>query len=389
MTAEIEGRLAYAPLQDLAPLKKLDPGVVLAPEQLWAMAEIAVQEMAREGESANTVASYASATRYWGAWYAARYGQHLRLPVPVSVVKQFIIDHLPRSKGGDGSVLVHELPPEIDHLLVAHGFKGKLGPLALNTVKHRLSVLSHAHGLIRHASNPCQDLAVRHLLRATTKAHAKRGDLAMKKAPLTLDPLNRLLATCDDSLIGKRDRALLLFAWASGGRRRSEVSSADMRWLSTNDEGVLIYELRVTKTNQSGHEVAKRFKPLRDEAGEALRTWLAAAQITEGRIFRRIMPNGKLGTPLQPAAVRTIVQARCRRAGLVGDFSAHSLRSGYITEGGRQGVPLAEIMALTSHESVPVVLGYMHLGNVASSKAAQMYRPPAGDPEGIGSDEDQ
>ena len=37
-----------------------------------------------------------------------------------------------------------------------------------------------------------------------------------------------MLATCTDGLIGVRDRALLLFAFASGGRRRSEVASAVM-----------------------------------------------------------------------------------------------------------------------------------------------------------------
>ena len=37
-----------------------------------------------------------------------------------------------------------------------------------------------------------------------------------------------MLAACTDGLIGVRDRALLLFAFASGGRRRSEVASAVM-----------------------------------------------------------------------------------------------------------------------------------------------------------------
>jgi len=35
-----------------------------------------------------------------------------------------------------------------------------------------------------------------------------------------------MIATCDDSLQGIRDKAILLFGWSSGGRRRSEVASA-------------------------------------------------------------------------------------------------------------------------------------------------------------------
>jgi hypothetical protein len=40
--------------------------------------------------------------------------------------------------------LVHDLPPAIDQMLVEGGFKGAIGALALNTVLHRLSVLSKA-----------------------------------------------------------------------------------------------------------------------------------------------------------------------------------------------------------------------------------------------------
>ena len=38
--------------------------------------------------------------------------------------------------------LVFDLPPEIDALLVAQGYKGKTGAYALNTLVHRLAVLS-------------------------------------------------------------------------------------------------------------------------------------------------------------------------------------------------------------------------------------------------------
>ena len=40
--------------------------------------------------------------------------------------------------------LVFDLPPEIDALLVAQGYKGKTGAYALNTLAYRLAVLSNA-----------------------------------------------------------------------------------------------------------------------------------------------------------------------------------------------------------------------------------------------------
>lgn len=42
-------------------------------------------------------------------------------------------------------------------------------------------------------------------------------------------------------------------------------------------------------------------------------------------------------------------------AGLSGDFSAHSLRSGFVTEAVRQDVPLAE--AMTGHRTVQSLMG--------------------------------
>jgi len=93
-------------------------------------------------------------------------------------------------------------------------------------------------------------------------------------------------------------------------------------------------------------------------AAQALEAWLQASGITAGAIFRRIRKGGHLGEALSPAAVRDIVQARCALAGVEGEFSAHSLRSGFVTEAGRQNVPLGETMALTGHHSLTTVLGY-------------------------------
>src|SRR3990167_10189310 len=100
--------------------------------------------------------------------------------------------------------------------------------MAHNTLVHRLAVLSKAHQM-REVKNPCQDPKVRELLSRTRKAYAKRGELPKKKDALTKDPLQLVLATCDVSMKGKRDRALLLFAWASGGRRRSEEHTSELQ----------------------------------------------------------------------------------------------------------------------------------------------------------------
>lgn len=339
----------------------------LQPTELSDVTRRAVEDLLREGESKNTMASYKSALRYWAAWYGIRYGGQIQLPVPSPCVLQFIVDHAERTtdKG-----LTSELPALIDQTLVQAGYKGKFGALAHNTLVHRIAVLSKAHQ-VRELKNPCQDPTVRELLSRTRKAYAKRGALPQKKEALTKDPLQAILATCDDSLRGKRDRALLLFAWASGGRRRSEVTGANMQFLKPIPEG-FVYNLAYSKTNQTGADLPENSKPLLGVAAEALRTWLQAGGITEGAIFRSVRKGGHLGEALTPAAVRTIVKERCTLAGIQGAFSAHSLRSGFVTEAGRQKVSLGDTMAMTGHRSAATVMRYLRADDSVCNPAANL-----------------
>lgn len=340
----------------------------LQPAVLSDATHRAVDEFLQEGESPNTMASYRSALRYWSAWHVARYGSEIQLPVLTPCVLQFIVDHAERSTE-DG--LVSELPREIDVALVDAGFKGRPGSLAHNTLVHRVAVLSKAHQL-RELKNPCHDPKVRELLSRIRKAYARRGVLPNKKDALTKDPLKAILAVCDDTLRGKRDRALLLFAWSSGGRRRSEISSADMRFLKRVTDG-FTYTLTHSKTNQAGIQRPENDKPLLGAAAAALSDWLMATGIVDGRIFRQVRKGGKLGMELSPASVRDIVKYRCALANIEGDFSAHSIRSGFVTEAGRQNMPLAETMAMTGHQSVVTVLGYSRAGASLSSKVAHLF----------------
>jgi len=339
----------------------------LDPQRLGSMAQQAEAALLRQGESENTLRSYRSALRYWAAWFALRYRQPIALPVAAATVVQFIVDHGQR-RDADGG-LVSELPAALDQALVEHGYKAKLGPLSLNTVVHRVSVLSKAHQ-VQDAENPCAQPRVRDLLAKTRRGYAKRGDLPAKKPALTREPLEALLETCDSSLAGLRDRALLLFAFSSGGRRRSEVTAATME--NTRREGELfVFTLAMSKTNQSGVERAENDKPIAGRAAHALVGWLAASKIRSGPIFRRVRRGGAIGEPLSPAAVRDIVKKRCQLAGLSSEFSAHSLRSGFVTEAGRRGVPLGETMAMTGHRSTASLVGYFRAGH-GDSLAAKL-----------------
>ena len=341
---------------------------LVLPEQLAAQAAEAVRELLAEAAAANTTRSYATALRYWAGWHHARFGTELALPLNEAAVIQFVVDHVAR-RNEDG--LTWELPRDVDQALVTSKLKTKLGPWKLPTVVHRVAVLSTAHRLKR-LPNPCEQPAVRTVLSRARRASVKRGERPAKKTAIAKVELEAMLATCDDSLEGIRDRALLCFGFSSGGRRRSEIAAADVRDLRRTGPKAFIYRLEHSKTQQAGPTAGSTpDKPILDRSAEALGAWLAASGITEGAIFRRLWKT-TLGPPLSPAAVAEIVQRRALRAGIEGNFAGHSLRSGFVTEAGRQGVALPAVMAMTEHRSVSSVLGYFQSGGAEGNPAAHL-----------------
>ena len=363
--------MAYSPARTRQTLAVIERAEHLVPELLHASTEESVRALLREGESLNTRRAYASALNYWAAWFELRYGGSLALPVAVPAILQFVVDHLARTD--PNGELVHDLPAQVDAALVRARCKARCGALSLATVIHRLAVLSKAHQR-RKLSNPVRDPAVRELMRRARRAYAARGVRSQRADALTKDPLEALLATCTDGLRGVRDRALLLFAFSSGGRRRSEVAAATLESLTVIGADTYIYRLTQTKSDQAGTAANPHAdKPIVGPAAEALAAWLKVSGIKSGALFRRIRRT-RVSEPLSAQAVWLIVKRRAALADLKGNYGAHSLRSGFVTEAGRQNVPLGETMALSGHRSVQTAMRYFHTGRVQDSAAARLIR---------------
>lgn len=114
---------------------------------------------------------------------------------------QFIVDHLARPDTTGG--WTHLLPPAVDAALVAAKVKGKLGPLSFSTANHRLAVWAKWDRL-QHWDNPSEAPAVKALLRETRKAQARQGLSVRKNTAVELEPLQAMLATCNDGVRGTR-----------------------------------------------------------------------------------------------------------------------------------------------------------------------------------------
>ncbi len=257
------------------------------------------------------IRSYRSALAYWSAWLQLRYGQVLGdAPLLPAVAIQFVLDHLARPLE-DGS-WAHLLPPGIDAALVTARVKAKMGPLAFNTVSHRLAVLEKWHR-VNEWESPCEATSLKTLLREARKAQSRQGVAVRKKNAIVLEPLQALLATCDDGVPGIRDGALLLLAWSGGGRRRWKAVGLQIGYVRKLDAETWLYTLGTTKTDTSG---TRREKQLRGPAAQELAAWLGAAPAAYGPLFRRLYKGGT--TRLSADQVARIVQRRAQLAGLEG-----------------------------------------------------------------------
>ncbi|WP_422824003.1 hypothetical protein [Variovorax robiniae] len=55
-----------------------------------------------------------------------------------------------------------------------------------------------------------------------------------------------------------------------------------------------------------------------------------------------------------------------------GAFESASVGAGFVTEAGKQDMPLPETMAMTGHHSVATVMGYFRSESSLTSKASRM-----------------
>ena len=123
--------------------------------------------------------------------------------------------------------------------------------------------------------------------------------------------LRQLLATCDQSARGRRDRALLLFGFV-GALRRSELVS-----LRVEDVAVVAGGLRLRivrgKTDQAGQgaEIGlPRGRHVETCPVRAFEAWQAVARRKAGPLFRKSAPAAFGNTALHPDAVRRILAHR-------------------------------------------------------------------------------
>ncbi|GLR60567.1 site-specific integrase [Rhizobium indigoferae] len=337
-----------------------------------------LRHLVNQGMGDNTLRALTSDLAYLEAWGLAATGKSLPWPAPEALLLKFVAHHLwdPQRRDTDPD---HGMPADVDENLRSQGFLKSVGPHAPATVRRRLanwSTLTKWRGFDGAFASPALKSAIRLAVRAVPRTRGRKSAKAV-----TGDVLAKLLATCaTDSLRDLRDRAILMVAFASGGRRRSEVAGLRREQLTVEppiliENGAPLPSLAIhlgrTKTTSGEQDdvVYLTGRPV-----EALNAWIAAAKIDSGSVFRGI---GRWGTvarrALDPQSVNAILKQRAEIAGLdTSEFSAHGLRSGYLTEAANRGVPLPEAMEQSRHRSVQQASSYYNSATRRSGRAARM-----------------
>jgi site-specific recombinase XerD len=234
------------------------------------------------------------------------------------------------------------------------------------TITRRAAAISYMHEIERLPS-PTADPAVKAVLGGIRRTLGTRPE---QKAPATASRLRDMLAHCPATKRGKRDRALLALGFA-GAFRRSELVALTVEDITETAHGLRVL-IRQSKTDQEGkgHEIAiLRGAKLR--AVEALRDWLAAAEITTGPLFRRVNKADRvMDAALEPESVADIVKRYAVLAGFdPASYAGHSLRAGFLTSAAEAGADVFRMMDVSRHKRVETVRGYIRRADAFKNHA--------------------
>ena len=338
-------------------------GSLLSPQDEAALTDLYVR-----GTPANTVRAYESDLGYITAWKLLSFRTDLTWPESQDVALRFLLDHA-RDLDAD--------PPEstarqVAEALIDRGLRKALACPAPSTLDRRIASWRAFHRM-RNLPSPFETPLLRDA-RSKARRAAARPRERKSANPVTRDVLELLLQACGGDLRGLRDRAILCLGWASGGRRRSEISDLNLDDLDRStfvDDGSIRFALQDSKTTGPSPTLI-----LKGRAALIVETWIQVAKISDGPLFRPISKADRvLERRLSPDGIAAILKARLKAAGFEDGFATpHGLRSGFLTQAALDGAPLQAAMRLSLHRSVAQAMAYYDEIEITDNPAADLLK---------------
>ena len=259
--------------------------------------------------------------------------------------------------------------PQTIALYIASCVVARLAPA---TIARRLASISKAHQAAGFEDSPA---STKHFVVGEVLKGARRtlGVAQKCKDPLLLNDICRLVSTCSKSLLGLRDRALILVGFA-GAFRRSELCAMTVSDLCFSASGLVINVPRSkADQEQAGEKVAIPFGEHKDTCpSRALRKWLKAAKVKEGAVFRGVDRHGHVSsTGLHRDSIAANFKTAASRAGMnATNIAGHSVRAGMATQAALNGSSERAIAKTTRHRSRRVLRRYIRPGEMFRENAS-------------------
>jgi integrase/recombinase XerC len=188
-----------------------------------------------------------------------------------------------------------------------------------------------------------------------------------KRSELSAGEVLDVLATCDDTPEGIRDRAIItLMAYC--GLRAIEIQRANLDNLKINGRMVLWVQGK-GRTEADELVVIPRGQEI------VIRRWLAERKklsTAEPALFVSLSKRNQ-GERLSTRAIRNLVKEHYHAAGVDDDTkTTHSLRHSAITSAIRHGATPMQVQAMARHASFDTTLNYIHEVNRLDSPAEDL-----------------
>lgn len=233
---------------------------------------------------------------------------------------------------------------------------------AAATIKRRLAALAKIHKLMK-LENPISDEDVKIALRKALRTKLCRQHQALG---ITAELREQLTTTCNNGLLGKRNRAMISVGYDTLARR-SELVAINYEDLIPAHTGKVTILIKRSKNDPFGKG---RHAYLSKRSLVDLRNWLTASGIKSGPLFRAIRQNKVCEKALHPYTVNRIIKQAAKQAGLssqiVKELSGHSMRIGAAQDMITSGLSILPIMAAGGWKTTSVVARYIENADLSS-----------------------
>ena len=232
--------------------------------------------------------------------------------------------------------------------------------LRVATISRRLAAIADGLRSMGEDTSPLRGFLVQQTWKGIRRT---LGVAPQGRAPLLASAIREIAMACPDTLLGQRDRSLILTGFW-GGFRRSELGALQLENLANHDGNVVIH-LRHAKNDPEG--AGRSVVLARSERKEicpvtALENWIEGAGLKSGALYRGVDRHGNVSENLNSDSIPRILKRAARRAGLppsdIARIAAHSLRAGLVTQCSLNGISPLTVAEITGHRTLSVVKQY-------------------------------